>query len=193
VAIRNSPPTIKEVASLRARLWGCGFRPVAVYSVVNGRCGCGDSECGSAGKHPKGEGWRKRAMANPPEAAEAPPTADALNTGVATIGFQAPDIDIDDPTVARKVQALALEILGDGPLIRYRQNSPRTLLLYRASEGEPGKTTIEKDTGDENNHCRSKSSALVSNSSPLVCTHPASASNGCPRAPGTSSPMTCQR
>jgi hypothetical protein len=135
------PPTPPEVTAIRERLWSHGHRPVEVYSVINGRCGCGNPKCGSKGKHPKGSGWQLRAQHNPPDATMVTPSADALNTGIWCGGFQAIDIDIDDPDLASRARSLAVTMLGE-TIVRYRPNSPRVLLLYRVSEGEPGKTTI---------------------------------------------------
>ena len=76
-----------------------------------------------------------------PEAAKLPPgevNALYLNTGLLCAGLRVPDIDIDDPELAQKVDDLAEQELGPAP-IRSRADSPRRARIYRAAVGEPGK------------------------------------------------------
>jgi len=122
-----------HVRALREQLWDAGFRPVAVYSPES------DHEC--AGKAPRGDRWAERARQDPPEAATRLPDPDALNTGLLADGLRPIDVDIDNPTLAHSIKALAVKMLGEAP-IRYREDSPRVLLLYRAAIGEPPKRSI---------------------------------------------------
>jgi hypothetical protein len=55
------------------------------------------------------------------------------NTGINCSTIRAIDIDIDDPDAAQKAVALSIKLLGSTPLIRFRSNSPRRLLVYRGS------------------------------------------------------------
>jgi hypothetical protein len=119
------------VKALRSRLSASGYRPVPVYT---------------AGKRPFGNDWQNRARLNPPEDATTIPRSDALNTGILCDGLRPIDIDIDDPSLAHEVEKLAMEILGLGP-VRYRADSPRRLILYRALEGEPGKRVVSGPKG----------------------------------------------
>ncbi len=81
-----------------------------------------------------------------PHAVQHAPEPDALNTGLLADGLRLIDVDVDDAVVAGRVKALALALLGDAP-IRWRANSGRVLLPYRAAEGEPGKLVVAGTTG----------------------------------------------
>jgi hypothetical protein len=125
--------TPQQVSALRAQLWDAGFRPVPVYSP--------DAKHESAGKAPKGQDWGNAARQDPPRGAVEAAHADALNTGILCDGLRAIDIDIDNPTVAATIKARALDMFGETAM-RYRGNSARVLLLYRAAEGIPPKRAI---------------------------------------------------
>jgi hypothetical protein len=112
--------------SKRQQWWNSGYRPVAVYTND---------------KKPFGYDWEGRARRDPPDAAAAVPSNEALNTGILGDGLRAIDCDIDDPAIASDVQRLVLETLGPAP-IRKRNNSSSSLLLYRAYAGEPKKRTL---------------------------------------------------
>jgi hypothetical protein len=128
------PPLAQDVASLRARLWDAGFRPVAVYNFDSRRTE-------SPGKAPKGDNWIERNLQDPPADASADPDPEALNTGILTSGLRAIDVDVDNLTMAHSISSRALARWGEAPM-RYRENSGRCLLLYRAAEGRPPKRTI---------------------------------------------------
>lgn len=125
--------TPQQVFALRQQLWDAGFRPVPIYSP--------DAQHKDAGKAPRGEKWGDKARMDPPTAAVQPPDADALNTGILCDGLRAIDIDIDNPTIAHSVRARCLDMFGETAM-RYRSNSPRALLVYRAAEGAPPKRVI---------------------------------------------------
>jgi len=129
---------IEQVAALRAQLYDAGFRPVAVYNP--------DVPGPSPGKRPFGEGWQINARLDPPLAAIEYPRADALNTGILCDGLRAIDLDIDNPTLAQRCRAIAIQMFGEAP-IRSRRGSPRCLLVYRASAGQPHKQTISGRLG----------------------------------------------
>jgi hypothetical protein len=119
------------VAAERRQLWQNGFRPVALHSND---------------KRPFGDAWQDRARQNPPEALTAQPRPAALNTGILCDGLRPVDIDVDDPAVAERMEALAVRMLGAAPC-RWRGNSGRRVLLYRADEGEPGKRVLTSNLG----------------------------------------------
>jgi len=98
------------------------------------------------GKQPKGNAWRERALRDPPEATTASVDPNAVNTGILSDGLRAIDIDIDNPTLAHTVKSMALSRFGEAPM-RYRDNSPRVLLLYRAETGQPPKLLITSTLG----------------------------------------------
>jgi putative DNA primase/helicase len=60
--------------------------------------------------------------------------------------LRAVDVDIDCPELADKVRDTAKSILGKAP-IRYRSDSSRHLMLYRAEVGEPKKVSISGSLG----------------------------------------------
>lgn len=132
------PRELQEVLSLRRQLWASGYRPVAVYSP--------SAQVVSAGKRPMGDRWQERARANPPEAATILPQPIGLNTGILCDGLRAIDIDIDDPSLAEGIERLAAQKLGCAP-VRWRADSPRCLLLYRAAEGLPPKRQRKGEAG----------------------------------------------
>jgi len=129
---------VSAIASLRARLWDAGFRPVAVYNP--------DAPVKSAGKAPRGEEWQYRARRDPPEAAVAPAEPIALNTGILCDGLRAIDIDIDDRQLAAQIRLNAFMQFGETSM-RFRANSAKCLLLYRAAAGEPPKRWVASERG----------------------------------------------
>ncbi|MGH7119105.1 MAG: AAA family ATPase [Acetobacteraceae bacterium] len=133
-------PEIAVVAALRARLWDAGYRPLGVLNWDH-------SVPREAGKKPLGLDWRNRALLDPPDAIRFPPVAHALNVGVLCDGLRVVDGDIDGPAVAAAVRALAIDILGEAP-IRWRANSSRFLIPYRAAAGEPGHRVLPGKLGN---------------------------------------------
>ena len=131
----------EAVVALRAELWDAGYRPLAVYGHDVQRVASKDR-----GKRPKGDDWQLRARLDPPEAAEATAELDALNTGILCDGLRALDLDVDDADLVARLRALAFETLGEAPM-RSRDNSPRCLLLYGATEGEPTKRVLAGKLG----------------------------------------------
>lgn len=130
--------TPQQVFALRQQLWDAGFRPVPIYSP--------DASHDAAGKAPRGADWGDKARQDPPVAAVAPPTPDALNTGILCDGLRAIDIDVDNPTIAHSIRAKCLAMFGETAM-RYRANSPRALLVYRAAEGTPAKRVLSGTFG----------------------------------------------
>jgi hypothetical protein len=116
----------EPVLRLRAQLLTQGFTPIAVRT--------GD-------KVPIATEWNEREDGD----ANLPVRARALNTGLNCAGLRPIDVDVDDPTRADKIRELALSKLGPAP-IRWRENSSRILLLYRAAEGAPKKRSIISKT-----------------------------------------------
>jgi hypothetical protein len=64
------------------------------------------------------------------------------NTGILCDGLRAIDMDVDDADHVAELRNLANLHLGPAPM-RWRHNSNRCLLLYRAEEGEPLKVVHE--------------------------------------------------
>ena len=124
--------TAQDVATYRCHLWDAGFRPVALKT--------GD-------KMPLIREWPDRARRDPPADADSPARPDMLNTGILCDGLRVVDIDVDDSERAGAVKALALETLGQEAPIRWRGNSPRVALLYRAAHGEPRKVSRNGEFG----------------------------------------------
>jgi hypothetical protein len=134
--------TLADVAAQRAQLWDAGFRPVPVYTVEAGQRLGHDQP----GKRPAGNEWQVKARHDPPEAAVATPHLDTCNTGILCDGLRVIDLDIDNPTLAHECSSLAYQMFGEAPT-RYRKNSPRQAIIYRAAEGEPAKVEIAGTLG----------------------------------------------
>jgi hypothetical protein len=117
---------LDAVARTRAALLAQGFVPVAVQT---------------GGKASKNVGWNDRVDGD----ASLPTVPSLLNTGVRCNGLRAVDVDVDDSERASKVRQLALDRLGPAPM-RWRENSSRITLLYRAAIGEPDKRSIVSKT-----------------------------------------------
>src|SRR5665213_2171748 len=134
--------SIESVSAVRVQLWDSGFRPVPIVNF--------DASGPSPGKRPLGEAWREAALKAPPFCVVNPAVAFALNTGLLADGLRPIDIDIDDPAIAARVSAMAVDRFGEAP-IRMRRNSPRCTILYRAAAGAPGKVAITgKDHAPDN-------------------------------------------
>ena len=135
-----SAAIVAAAAEARAAMWADGYRPVALYSW--------DSPVDEKqrGKRPKGDAWQARARLDPPEAATAAPEPDALETGILCDGLRALDLDIDDADAAAAVRALAVRMFGE-TMTRFRDNSPRGLMVYRAADGSPAKRTLMGSRG----------------------------------------------
>lgn len=130
---------LSAVASLRASLSATGFWWIPLYNWDTAWL-----PEKYRGKRPKGAAWQECVRRDP--SAEAAPEPDALNTGILCDGLRAVDVDIDDADTAARVRALAVARLGEAPM-RWRENSPRVLLLYRAVEGEPPKRIVAGTAG----------------------------------------------
>jgi hypothetical protein len=130
--------TPDRATALREQLWRGGFRPIALYNH--------DDPGPSPGKRPVGKGWQLDARRDPPLWATEPAQPNAVNTGVLADALRAIDLDINDAARATNCTGTAFAVLGQAP-IRYRRNSPRRLILYRAAEGEPPKRSITGKLG----------------------------------------------
>jgi AraC-like DNA-binding protein len=130
--------TPKLVARFRRQLWQGGYRPVAIYSA--------NAPVDDAGKRPTGERWQERARRDPPAVVVEPIEPIALNTGILTDGLRAVDLDIDDPALARELREV-VETRVSKTIIRWRRNSSRSLLLYRAADGAPSKRMLKGELG----------------------------------------------
>ena len=136
---------LEQVNVTRARLWNAGFRPVPIHNW--------DAKGPSPGKRPLGDNWRESALKDPPFCVTIAAVMHALNTGVLGDGLRPIDIDIDDPILAARVGALAVEWFGPAP-VRTRRNSARCLLLYAAAEGQPRKIAVTGATHTKDNGCK---------------------------------------
>lgn len=123
---------------LRAQLWAAGFRPIPIFTHTH--------PVDDAGKRPLGKAWGDDARRDPPICVDARAVPHALNTGILCDGLRAIDVDIDDREVAKRVYSLAMARLGE-TIMRWRDDSARVLLLYRAADGQPPKRSIVADVG----------------------------------------------
>lgn len=119
--------SLSAVFLTRQALWTAGYRPIPVYTTD---------------KRPLGTGWTDLARGDPPAGAIHPAVPAALNTGILTDELRALDGDIDDPDIAVAVRTAAERDLGP-TIMRYRSNSARFLLLYRAAQGAPAKSVLQ--------------------------------------------------
>ena len=108
---------------IRDALWANEYRPVRIRAGL---------------KFPTEDNWHSDAKLNPPKAVTDGPDAAYPNTGIVTAGLRVLDIDLNDPETVTQIAAYALDSIGHAP-IRYRANSNRLLLPYRAAEGAPRK------------------------------------------------------
>ena len=125
--------TIEAVSAARAQLFESGFRPIPIVNH--------DAKGPSPGKRPLGQEWQLAALKDPPFCVVNPAVEFALNTGILCNGLRAIDIDVDDAPTANRIRAMAVDRFGEAP-IRMRRNSPRCLILYRASTGQPPKIAV---------------------------------------------------
>lgn len=133
------PDPLHAITALRAELWGAGYRPLAVLSHDH-------ADPRAAGKAPLGRAWTNRARCDPPEASLFPAVAHARNTGILCDGLRVVDIDVDEPELAGRIRAQAIAMLGES-ILRFRENSGRCLLLYRAATGSPSKRVLSGRLG----------------------------------------------
>jgi RecA-family ATPase len=71
---------------------------------------------------------------------------DAMNTGIICDKLRAIDVDVDDAEAAERIEEIARDLLGDAP-VRFRVDSSRVLMLYRAAEGAPPKMALRGELG----------------------------------------------
>ena len=116
------------VQSLRQSLLVNGFKPIPVQTGT---------------KTPLGREWN--VVARSLTQAEWPHPS-ALSTGVLCDDLIAVDVDTDDAKLAQWITHTALTMLGGAPR-RFRENSPRCLLLYRPVEGQWKSAAIHDAAG----------------------------------------------
>jgi hypothetical protein len=132
-------PELAQIAELRMSLVKAGFRPIPVLSWNH-------PSRKDAGKKPIGSNWPERARQDPPECVRFDPVPHALNTGLLADGLRIFDVDIDDRVIALRVETLIVAGCGQAPK-RFRRNSPRCALVYRAAEGEPPHRVVAGTAG----------------------------------------------
>jgi hypothetical protein len=101
--------------------------------------------CLSGTKRPLGDRWQRRALER--EYLRYGCVWHARNTGILLNGLRAVDLDVDDPALVSLLRRLALNTFGSSPPVRFRDNSPRQLLLYRATEGAPPTLSLKGRLG----------------------------------------------
>ena len=142
--MKTPPATDNDVDlvwSIRKSMWEGGFRPVPIYSHDRPI----SQFVTSPGKQPSGgKAWHEHAGEIPPRAVRIRPSPDALNTGVLSDGFLSRSTStLTMPRVVLAVLSSRVieERLGPAP-VRFRRNSSKITLLYKAAEGEPRKRTL---------------------------------------------------
>jgi Protein of unknown function (DUF3987)/Bifunctional DNA primase/polymerase, N-terminal len=122
--------TAADVLARRQRYWANGYRPLELWNhdaTVNDR----GEPLTSPGKQPRGAGWQKRAMQNPPEAVRLQPDLRALNTGLlCSEKLVGVDVDVPIQSLADQIVNLAETAFEPTPLVRIGL-PPKILLAYR--------------------------------------------------------------
>lgn len=108
----TSNDVLQQVTALRQKLIDRGFEPIAVRSGE---------------KRPADTAWQRRPLSAKARVGE-------TNTGLRCGAIIAADIDIDDPTGVDEAVAAVERVAGPTPLIRWRESSPRVVMVYRAGE-----------------------------------------------------------
>jgi hypothetical protein len=130
---------LAAIGTDRKHLWDNGYPPLAILKYD-------DPDQKRRGKAPILPKWPLDARRSPPDAARFDRAHEsAPNTGIATHGLRFFDIDCGDPDRADHVHRAITDICGPAPM-RYRENSARFGLLYRAADGEPRKRTLPGKT-----------------------------------------------
>ncbi len=119
------------VQSLRQSLLTNRFKPVPVQTAT---------------KTPLGREWNVVARSLTSSSLAEWPHPSALSTGVLCDDLIALDVDTDDAKLAQWITHTALTMLGGAPR-RFRENSPRCLLLYRPVEGQWKSAAIHDAAG----------------------------------------------
>lgn len=113
-----------SLVSLRPSLYANGYRPVAIKYGE---------------KFPLDLEWGDRARRDPPAVITEPFNVNYPWTGILCDGLRAIDIDLSDEAAVDAIANWCHDNLGQAPL-RFRRNTSRILLLYRAEKGEPTKS-----------------------------------------------------
>ena len=119
---------VAAVRDFRLRLIENGYKPVRVRTCS---------------KQPLGKQWQHGESDDQLLAIR----EDELNTGILAAGLRCIDIDVDNPPIALKIAELACQRLGSSAPIRRRPNSSRYAMVFRASDGQPGKVSISGSEG----------------------------------------------
>lgn len=116
--------TMNSISELRRRLYENGYRTVAIKNGL---------------KFPTDIAWTDRARRDPPAVISERFDLGWSGTGILCDGLRPIDIDLSNPDHIEQVMFWCLDNLGRAP-IRYRDDAPRMLLVYRAEDGEPHKS-----------------------------------------------------
>ncbi len=138
-------PATDAIRETRAAMWANGFRPIPIETAKKG-----DKD---SGKRPLGDKWQIGAREDPPVCLGFDVVAWGMNTGILADGLRVIDFDIDDPKLVAAVTAEAASILGV-TILRTRSNSPRCMMVYRSSDGEPKKLAITGATHSKDVACK---------------------------------------
>ncbi len=121
---------IGEVYARRRQYWQNGYRPIEIWNPDQTVTDAGD-KLNSPGKQPRGPGWLKRALQDPPEAVRIAPDPRALNTGLACVRIVGADVDVPVQGLADQIVNLAEVAFDPTPLVRIGL-APKILLVYRS-------------------------------------------------------------
>ncbi len=86
-------------------------------------------------KSPRDKNWTEGSSSNQ----LLNPSNEYLNTGLLCSGLRVIDVDVEDEKLAHKIEEIAQRIIGSLGPKRYRDNSNKFAIVYRAKSGKPKK------------------------------------------------------
>ena len=125
-----TPEQLKDCDRRRRRLIAKGHSVVVVIT---------------RSKQPAGKDWPERALDN--ECLRFGAVPHSMNDGLLANGRRFFDIDVDAAALVARIEAVIRRICGGNPPTRFRADSPRKALMYRAFEGSPPTLSITGNLG----------------------------------------------
>jgi len=95
----------------------------------------------SGKKHPIVKDWNNQDLCNPEVTKHHIETYSAAGVGLRCGSLVAIDIDVKDPAASHAIRELAIEHLGETPLIRFGKRPKQALLYLESLDGRRHKTS----------------------------------------------------
>jgi hypothetical protein len=132
---------LHAITATRLQMHRNGYHPVPIIGA--------HVKTNSAGKRPTMSDWHTRCLsADEPEIESWQRQHDCTNTGMLSGTVSGVDIDVLDPALSDRINAMAIERLGPTPLKRIGR-APKTLLCYRLNGSIKKLSTPELFFGDD--------------------------------------------